>query len=220
MFYRSTLCAALAGVAAALLLTLAQAVWLTPLILQAETYEQAAEHSAAAEAHGAWQPEDGWQRSLSTAVGNGVLGVGYGLMLVGLYRWRRPSGMEQGLLWGIAGYAAFFLLPGLGLPPELPGTAAAALSARQYWWLGTALASSVGLGLLFLQCRWSWRGAGLLLLAVPHAIGAPQPGWPASLAPEALQSQFYQASLLCNALFWAMLGAVSAGLFARWHDGR
>lgn len=219
MFYRSALCAAVAGLLAALLLTLAQAVWVTPLILQAETYEQAAE-PATHEASDAWQPEDGWQRALSTAAGNVVLGLGYGLMLVGLYRLRRPSGMGQGLLWGMAGYAVFFLLPGLGLPPELPGTAAAALAARQYWWLGTVLASGAGLALLFLQCRWLWRGAGLLLLVLPHGIGAPQPGWPASLAPEALQSQFYQATLLCNALFWAMLGAVSAGLFARWHDGR
>lgn len=227
MFRRIVFCATLAGSVAALSLTLAQALWATPLILQAETYEErgAAQladapfsgNEAAGSHHdaAAWQPADGWPRILATAASNGVLGIGYALILIGLYRLRRPAGARQGLAWGLAGYVVFYAAPGLGLPPELPGTAAADLAARQSWWLGTVLASAGGLGLLFLQQRWLLRAGGILLLAAPHWIGAPQPPLLLSLAPEMLQAQFRLATLACNALFWLVLGGVSAALFQR-----
>lgn len=225
---RIAACAVLAGILASLPLTVAQALWVTPLILQAETYEDSEAAAPADPSHAeappdrqaapspAWQPQDGWQRTLATAAGNGVLGIGHALILAGLFTLRRPLGVKQGLAWGLAGYTAFFVAPGLGLPPELPGTASADLAARQYWWLGTVLATAGGLALLFLQGRWPLRIVGVLLLAAPHVIGAPQPAVLASLAPEALQAQFRAATLAGNALFWLALGAVSAGLFRRW----
>jgi cobalt transporter subunit CbtA len=215
--------AVLAGLLAASALTLTQALWVTPLILQAEVYEDAADAIAPAPAEHhddgaeAWQPENGWPRLLATSAGNGILGIGYGLILTGLYAWRRPSGAAQGLAWGLAGYAVFFAAPGLGLPPELPGSAAAELGARQSWWLATAASTSVGLGLMFLQTRWPLRVAGGLLLIAPHMIGAPQPAAASSLAPEDLQTQFRLATLLCNALFWSLLGVFSAAAFRRFH---
>lgn len=230
LFGRIAACAVLAGILGSLPLTVAQTLWVTPLILQAETYEDSeaapasADQGAAATPVGQqaasslppWQPQDGWQRTLATAAGNGVLGIGHALILAGLFTLRRPLGVKQGLVWGLAGYAAFFAAPGLGLPPELPGTSAADLAARQYWWLGTVLATAIGLALVFLQGRRSLRIAGVVLLAVPHLIGAPQPPVLASLAPEALQAQFRAATLASNALFWMALGAASAGLFRRW----
>jgi cobalt transporter subunit CbtA len=214
--------AVLAGLLAASALTLTQALWVTPLILQAEVYEDAADAIAPAPAEHhddaeAWQPENGWPRLVATAAGNGILGIGYGLILTGLYAWRRPSGAAQGLAWGLAGYAVFFAAPGLGLPPELPGSAAAELTARQSWWLATAAGTSIGLGLLCLQPRWPLRAAGGLLLAAPHLIGAPQPAVTGSLAPEDLQTRFRLATLLCNALFWSLLGVFSAAAFRRFH---
>jgi cobalt transporter subunit CbtA len=86
---------------------------------------------------------------------------------------------------------------------------------RQSWWLGTALATATGLGLLAFAKHWTLRIAGLVLLAVPHLIGAPQPEVHFSLAPEALTQQFIVASLLSNALFWSALGLTSAWLFSR-----
>jgi cobalt transporter subunit CbtA len=223
MFRSMVFSAVLAGLLAASALTLTQALWVTPLILQAEVYEDAAAAAiapASAEHHDdaeAWQPEKGWPRLLATSAGNGILGIGYGLMLTGLYAWRRPSGAAQGLAWGLAGYAVFFAAPGLGLPPELPGSAAAELTARQSWWLATAASTSVGLGLIFLQTRWPLRAAGGLVLAAPHLIGAPNPAITGSLAPEDLQTQFRLATLLCNGLFWSLLGVLSAAAFRRFH---
>src|SRR5512135_453445 len=72
MFNRILLPAILTGLLSALVLTLAQHIWITPLILQAETYEVTAqahvgehEHHAAMEEHHheeAWQPAEGWPR--------------------------------------------------------------------------------------------------------------------------------------------------------------
>lgn len=132
MIKRIAQTAGFAGLLAALLLTLLQILWVTPLILEAETYEksepvaaQPHEHTPGVAAHvhdeEAWEPEDGWQRTLSTTGGNLVVAVGFALMLAGLFTLRAPGQTWQGLLWGLAGYAVFCLAPSLGLPPEAAG---------------------------------------------------------------------------------------------------
>jgi len=226
---RIILSAGISGIVAALLLALMQILWVTPLILEAETYETAAEslaHTHIADATAghehpqqAWQPEDGWQRTLATISSNVVMAIGFASMLTGGYCLRRPPGWVIGFGWGLAGYAVFFAAPSLGLPPELPGTTAADLLARQYWWLGTVCVTAIGLGLLFLQSKPMPRLAGGLLLLSPHLLGAPQPAMAESLAPEALQVQFIQASALSNLVFWLVLGSVSAALAIRFGVG-
>ena len=202
---------------------------MAPLILQAESFEKAPpaaemvhEHAAGATAHShdaqAWEPEDGWQRVLSTTGGNLVVAVGFALMLAGLYTLRAPTRTAQGLLWGLAGYATFVLAPTLGLPPELPGTAAADLTLRQTWWIGTAASTAAGLALIVFGRNWLLKGLGLAILAVPHVIGAPQPELHSMLAPEALEAQFKIASQLTNVAFWLALGLISAWLFRRNRD--
>ncbi|MBF2904760.1 cobalt transporter, partial [Pseudomonas aeruginosa] len=113
MIKRIAQTAGFAGLLAALLLTLLQILWVTPLILEAETYEksepvaaQPHEHAPGVAAHvhdeEAWEPEDGWQRTLSTTGGNLVVAVGFALMLAGLFTLRAPGQTWQGLLWGLA----------------------------------------------------------------------------------------------------------------------
>ncbi len=110
MIKRIAQTAGFAGLIAALVLTVAQLLWVSPLILKAETYEKAEpaaalveenhehahEHAAgavAAHEHDAqaWEPEDGWQRILSTTGGNLVVAVGFALMLAGLFTLRAPG---------------------------------------------------------------------------------------------------------------------------------
>ncbi len=228
MFTRIARTAGFTGLLAALLLTLLQSFWVAPLILQAETYESSApaaahehEHAdaAAGESHHhdaeAWSPEDGWQRVLSTTGGNLVVAVGFALLLAAMYTLRNPRSVAAGALWGLGGFAVFCLAPNLGLPPELPGTAAADLAQRQFWWVGTAAATAVGLALMVFAGNWVLKVAGLILLAIPHVIGAPQPEVHESLAPQALETQFIVASLLTNAGFWLALGLISAWLYRR-----
>jgi cobalt transporter subunit CbtA len=235
MFKRIARTAGFAGLLAALWLTLLQSLWVAPLILEAETYEQApatqvqahTDHSVAGHSHDAqaWEPKNGWQRLLSTTGGNLVVAVGFALMLAGLFTLRAPGlrapglrapgPLSEGLLWGLAGFAVFSLAPALGLPPELPGTAAAELSLRQTWWIGTAASTAAGLALLVFVDNRLMKLLGLAILVVPHVLGAPQPVVHESLAPSGLQTQFQIASLLTNALFWLGLGWVSAWLFRR-----
>lgn len=227
MITRIARTAGFSGLLAALLLTLLQSFWVTPLILQAETYESAApvaehhEHGDATAPHEhehsaeAWSPEDGWQRVLSTTGGNLVVAVGFALILVALYSLREPNRVATGALWGLAGFAVFCLAPTLGLPPELPGTAAADLGQRQTWWIGTAAATAAGLALLVFARHWLFKALGVALLVIPHLIGAPQPAVHESLAPQALETQFKIASWLTNAAFWLALGLLSAWLYRR-----
>ncbi|MCF5709533.1 cobalt transporter [Pseudomonas syringae] len=225
MFKRIVHTAGFTGLLAALLLTLLQSFWVVPLIQQAETYENAPSEQVHEHANGivaehshehdeaAWEPENGWQRVLSTTGGNLVVAVGFALMLAGLYTLRAPGSVLQGAVWGLAGFAVFVLAPALGLPPELPGTAAAELSQRQFWWIGTAASTAAGLALLIFGQNLLLKVLGVAILIAPHVIGAPQPLVHESLAPEALESQFILASLLTNAVFWVALGLFSAWLF-------
>jgi cobalt transporter subunit CbtA len=222
---------------AATLLTVVQLTWITPLILQAETYEEAAEHLADGHAAGAehhdhsgaghhhhdeseWKPRDGWQRSSFTWGANLLVGVGYGLVVVAAFLlWRAPRSTVWGVAYGIAGFAIFFAAPGLGLPPELPGTAAAELSTRQEWWVMTVAATAAGLVLFFSRVPVWVRVLAVVLIVAPHLISAPHPAVEASLAPEALQDRFRLATSVGNAVFWLSLGLTAAGLFRRFGLG-
>ena len=225
MIKRIAYTAGFTGLLAALLLTFLQSLWVSPLIAQAETYETSEpaavvhEHAAGTAAHShdgeAWAPQDGWQRVVSTTAGNLVVAVGFALMLAGLYTLRAPTRTSQGLFWGLAGYATFVLAPTLGLPPELPGNAAADLAQRQLWWIATAASTAVGIALIVFSRHWLMKGLGAAILAVPHVFGAPQPETHSMLAPQALEAQFMLASQLTNVAFWLALGLISAWLFRR-----
>ena len=212
--------AALAGAIAGLGMTIAQQLTTVPLILKAETYEGAAPAhdpgNAAAphqHEHGGWSPADGVERTAFTAAANVVTGIGFALLLVavselfgGIGNWR------QGLFWGLAGFAVFTLAPGLGLPPELPAMPAAELGARQLWWVATALSTAIALGLLVYGRSAVAAIAALVLLVMPHLIGAPQPVSYESPIPEGLHHSFVVAAVLTAFLFWMLLGGL-AGLF-------
>lgn len=160
-------------------------------------------------------PADGWPRMAWTAAANLAMAVGFSLLLCAGYQLRAPSGWLAGLGWGAAGYAVFFAAPGLGLSPELPGTAAAELGLRQDWWLATALATAVGLALVVWARQWWLKLLGVVVAVIPHLLGAPHPETAFSLAPETLEQRFITVTFVVNAVFWLVLGAVSAGLFAR-----
>jgi cobalt transporter subunit CbtA len=240
----TVLAAVVAGLIAALVFTVVQSVWVTPLILQGEVYEDAAEagvhshvheghivvadadshqdegHETAAGGHhhdeNEWKPEDGWQRTLFTFGANLLMGVGYAFVLVALYLlWRQPQNMLGGALYGVAGFLVFFAAPALGLPPELPGTAAAELSVRQEWWAMTAAATAIGLFLVFSQNNWGMRILGIAIVIAPHFVSAPQPAVESSLAPAELQSQFRVATTVANVVFWLVLGVASAAMFRK-----
>ena len=138
----------------------------------------------------------------------------FGLLLacaVGLFGRTR---LWQGLLWGLGGFLAFAALPALGLPPKLPGMEAGPLVERQLWWVATAAASVAGLGLLaFARPLWL-RPLGLVLLALPHIVGAPLGSGESAVPPE-LAQRFVIASLATAALFWLALGLAVTQVYRR-----
>jgi cobalt transporter subunit CbtA len=146
---------------------------------------------------------------------NVLAGVGFALLLAAAYALKGGVDWRRGLLWGLAGFATFALAPALGLPPQLPGSEAAPLMARQAWWLTTVAATGGGLGLIAFAPRWLWKGVGLLLLVMPHIVGAPGHSTVGGLAPVAMAQAFVVASLLSNLLFWLALGGLTAVAFNR-----
>lgn len=173
------------------------------------------EHAGHEHHHDDWKPENGVERTAYSVVANITIGVAFGLLLAAAFSLRgaRKVGWRAGLLWGAAGYLVFFAAPSLGLPPEVPGTAAAPLAARQGWWIATATSTAAALYLLaFVRSR-PLKALAIALLVAPHLVGAPQPEVEASAAPVELAHAFIYATALSNAFFWLLLGALAGAIF-------
>jgi cobalt transporter subunit CbtA len=197
--------ALIAGVVAGVVVTAAQLFTTTPLILAAETYEKASMGTGHAASH---------SRVANTLLFNVLAGVGFGLILSALLSMQARPDLRQGLMLSAFTFLSVTLAPALGLPPELPGAASGVLAERQFWWIGTAAASAIGLALVALGRNHWLKLAGVLLLLLPHLIGAPQPLVAESHpAPLELQRRFIVASLGTTALFWLVLGAMLGWLY-------
>ncbi|MEY3080955.1 MAG: hypothetical protein RJA94_940 [Pseudomonadota bacterium] len=229
MIGRVILAVLLAGIAAGIVMGAIQHVRLTPLILEAEAFERAGDpashsHATTPDAgastsgesgsgghdhdHGeGWAPQDGWQRTLATTVSAAMTGAGFAAMLaavsllVGL-----PITRRNGIMWGLCGFLAVTLAPAVGLPPELPGMAAADLLARQVWWVGTIASTAAGIYLVATQTRlWTLVLAAVLIMA-PHLIGAPVAPHSEGMVPAELVARFVANSIAANAIFWCTIG--------------
>ena len=207
-----------------LVLTGAQSFFVLPIIAEAESYEHAINSGAssaknAVSVHG--DAAHSHPRIVWTAISNVGLGVGFGLLMTAILSFRSQVNWREGLLWGLGGYATFFVAPALGFPPELPGTVLTALVSRQLWWLLAVTFTGIGLLLLILGSPGWLKVVGAALLPVPHLVGAPRPESYSAAVPEALTSLFVAHTAMVNAIFWLLLGIVSAlclhHFFARTH---
>ncbi|APT31816.1 membrane Transport [Methylobacterium phyllosphaerae] len=224
MIIRLLSAALAAGFFAAAVVTGLELTLTSPLIVAAERYEQQEPSHQAAKAlpivlahaghdHAApaaapeWQPGPGLPRMAFTGLATLVGGVGYALLLgaVMIACGREPT-PQVGLAFAVAGFASVALAPGLGLPPELPGSAAAPLAARQAWWVMTAAATGMGLYLITIRRALITILGGLVLIITPHVVGAPQAPEAASELPAALAAQFAARSLAISFVFWILIG--------------
>jgi cobalt transporter subunit CbtA len=224
MFRRIFLTALIAGAVAGLFDAGVQRLRIVPLIQQAEIYEAAGEahhghDHAEAPGAAAWEPEPGLERTFYTVLADVLTGIGLGLLLTGAVALASLGGhvvdARRGLLWGAAGFAAFTLAPSLGLPPGLPGMAAAELAERQVWWIGTATATAIGIAFIVFRSAPLYRALGAALIALPHIVGAPHPPEHGGSVPPELAAQFVLASIVTAAAFWLVLGSVSGWLYRR-----
>ena len=199
--------AVLAAIAAGVVATVLQQIFLVPLILQAESLEVAGDFHAVAEA--------GLQRAAYTLVFNCLGAVGFALLLAGCYALRGGVTARQGLLWGLAGFASFALAPAVGLPPELPGMQAADLVARQMWWVLTATTTAAGLACVVFSRSPLLKLFGVVVMGVPHIAGAPEVLQAHTAVPAEMRRAFVYGSLAVSAALWFILGCATAALMQR-----
>jgi cobalt transporter subunit CbtA len=228
----------IAGFIVGVIVTVIQQFNTVPLILKAEVFEKAVEahqgvqpagrpqetvaghsHSDHEHAAGAWEPKDGLERNAYTAAANVLTAIGFALLLTGFFAVRSGTTGEsvswhEGLMWGLAGFAVFAIAPGVGLPPELPGVPAAPLISRQIWWAAAALATAAGLGLIFFRRSVPASIAGLILIMLPHLIGAPELEHVDTNVPNSLSHEFVVAVTLTSLIFWSVLGSLASVAFA------
>jgi len=229
-FRRIILSAVIVGMLTGMLLSAIQVVGVTPILLDAEVYEVAneptpithnmPEHMDAESHHSgeAWGPEDGFERISYTVLANILAAIGFACMLLVSMSQFESRGLVkltklQGVLWGLAGYFIFFVVPGLGLPPEVPGSSADLLEHRQSWWLLAVCGAAVSL-VTFVFAPVKFKLFGLLSLALPFVVGAPHFDGPLFSNPDAnavlalteLHQQFIVATSASNFIFWIALG--------------
>ena len=219
MFFRILVCALFAGFVAGLVAAVLQLVFVQPVLLHAELYESgklvhfgAKKTAAAAVSSGGID----WTRDALSVLFTTLIYTGYAFMLVAAMAAASLRDVSvnprNGLIWGLAGFLAFQLAPAFGLPPELPGSSAAEVSARQIWWFGTVAATAVGLALIVFGKGWAvWTAAAALMLA-PHLIGAPHPKVFEGPVPPELAGLFASRSLGIGLVVWSILGLL-AGFF-------
>lgn len=210
LFRRLFLASLLAGLVAGGIGWAARQVVAVPIILWAEAHEHAdgaPGHAHAAEDAG-WKPAEGWPRAAFTLLTDILAGIAFALLLgAAMFAAGGARGWRDGVGWGFAGFLVFSFAPALGLPPELPGVEAAALPARQAWWLLTVSLTALGLAVARFGAHPARYALAAALLAAPHIWGAPHAAGDGGHADMA--RAFVVLALLSNAIFWCALGAAS-----------
>jgi predicted cobalt transporter CbtA len=80
------------------------------------------------------------------------------------------------------------------------------LVARQVWWVGTIAATAAGIYLIATRAE-AWALAiAILLIGLPHIIGAPAAVHGESAVPPGLAASFAANAIAANAVFWLLIG--------------
>lgn len=229
MFRSMVLTALGVALVAGLFLSAVQALSVSPIINAAEAFEMTEPQLAPLQTDGhshshnaqAWSPRDGIERVAFTLLANVLSAFGFSLillvcMLVARDKVALTISWFRGLIWGLAGYLTFFVVPALGLPPEIPGMEAAAIEGRQSWWLLAVVSTAIGITLLAFLPGMA-KVFAIIFMAAPWLVGAPQPELHGFLHPdlqavatlEGLQAQFIFATAIANGCFWVTLGGLT-----------
>jgi cobalt transporter subunit CbtA len=221
MLSRFIISAVFAGAAAGLLTGLLQLVFVQPVLLHAELYEGGDLVHFGAEAVSAHPELPGFDlmRDGLSVIFTMLTYTGYALILIGAMSFAEERGTpitaRWGILWGIAGFVAFHLAPGFTLAPEVPGVAAADVTARQIWWFATVAAAVVALWLIAFGRSPIMILIAAVLLAAPHLIGAPEPDTFAGPVPTEIGALFAARAFGVGLAAWVMLGAFAAFFWQR-----
>ena len=219
MFTRIVTSALFAGGAAGLAAGILQWQFVQPVLLHSELYEQGLLTHFGGTLNSTDVALDRLQpmRDALSIIFTMLLNTGYALILIALMSIRQQSGDEltphKGIIWGIAGYVAVHLAPALSLPPEVPGVAAADVELRQIWWVCTVAATSIGLWLIAFSRNITRIIPAIILILLPHLIGAPEANVFTGPAPTEIGALFASRALGVGLASWAVLGYFSARFF-------
>jgi cobalt transporter subunit CbtA len=222
---RLLVAAVAAGACAGLGLFLLQEWTVAPLMERAEHYEHDASAATLQAEHAEPSPDRSErivsERIVSTAVGTILTGIAFAALVLGFASLLDVQlDARRGLMLGLAGFICFALAPSLGLPPQPPGAPGAELRAAQMWWWATALASTAALCIMFSSRLPALaRSAGVLLLVLPHVVGAPQQPRSTVLPPD-LVREFVWWSLVTRCPFWLLLGGLGGFFMSDRFDRR
>jgi len=216
--------AVFAGLAAGLIAAALQFYFVIPTLLEGELFETGERvHFSATgspqSVRGAPGLGNEWGRHAMTVGFNVVTYVGFGFLMLAAMALTEIRGFTKitarsGIVWGLCGFIAIQMAPAMGLPPVLPGTIGAEVAARQAWWLGTLVASGLGLWMIAFV-RGPVALIGIALLAAPQFIGAPRLDTYWGVAPPELAAQFVSYSLGVAAVGWTSLGFLCAWFWTR-----
>ena len=221
MFTRIAVSALFAGFLTGLIAALLQLVFVQPVLLHAELYESGTlnHFGDAGEGPAAAIPGIDLERDGLSVLFTTLTYTGYAFLLVAAMALAEDRGVRiavrQGLVWGVAGFLAVQLAPAFGIPPELPGSAAAEIGPRQIWWFGTVGATAAGLALIAFGRGWALRGAAAVLILAPHVIGAPHPDEFIGPTPPELAGLFAARALGTGLAAWSLLGLLAAYFWQR-----
>lgn len=216
MFTRIVTSALFAGALAGLLIALLQYAFVQPVLLHAELYESGTLIHLGADPVSAVQDVAGFVplRDLLTLLFTMLTYCGYAFILVALMSVAEERGAiitpRSGMIWGLMGFIAAHLAPAFSLPPEVPGVAAADVLLRQYWWFATVALAAISMWLLAFHFTKIGIGAAVVLLLLPHIIGAPQPVEFIGPVPTEIGALFAARALAVGLAAWVILGAFCA----------
>ncbi|MEJ6396921.1 CbtA family protein [Yoonia sp. 208BN28-4] len=220
MFPKIAVSALIAGFGAGLFAALLQFMFVQPILLHAELFEQGALTHFGAIASAAQVPSGGsidFTRDGLSVLFSALIYVGYAFVLLAVMSLAEERGEpitpRSGLIWGIAGFITVQLAPAFGLAPELPGMNAADVTARQIWWFATVAATGIALWLITFGRNWALWGAAVILLAMPHIIGAPMPDTLTGPAPPELGAEFAARVLGTGLAVWSVLGLLAGAVW-------
>ncbi|MBD3665538.1 CbtA family protein [Sulfitobacter aestuariivivens] len=225
MMSRVIISALFAGALAGLIAGVLQLVFVQPVLLHAELYESGELVHFGAQAVSAHPELPGFEpvRDGLSLIFTMLTYTGYALLMIAAISIAEERGAHvdgrTGLLWGIAGFVAFHLAPGFTLAPEVPGVAAADVTARQIWWFATAGSAAVAMWLIGFGQGWTAWGVATILLLAPHIIGAPEPDTFTGPVPTEIGALFAARALGVGLAAWVLLGCF-AGYFWRSEGAR
>lgn len=220
MFTKIITTALFAGFIAGVVSAIIQLIFIQPIFLHAELYEtEALIHFGENSSKGTHQelPFD-FQRNGLSILFSALIYTGYALILVSLIAYASSLNFKidnlRSILFGVCGFFTVQLAPAFGLPPELPGVAAAEVIPRQLWWCFCVVATGVGIWMISFGDRMLYVLVGIIIILIPHLIGAPEPEFFVGPTPPELASHFASRTLALGAATWIFLGYLS-GYFWR-----